>query len=118
MLTSLARTGITRPLSRSLHTTATRTMPLYLCYCPDYPNNLETRLKARQAHLAAATEDKKTGKSGECLATQKGQVCSLSESCLCGSLTPVCNGARDVVLAERNGQHSRGLWQPSTLQRA
>lgn len=65
MLTTVARTSTSRSLSRSLHTTAARTMPLYVCYCPDYPNNLETRKKAREAHLAAATEDKKTGQSGE-----------------------------------------------------
>lgn len=64
MLT-LARTATPRSLARSLHTTATRAMPLYVCYCPDYPDNLQTRLKAREAHLAAANEDKKTGSSGE-----------------------------------------------------
>lgn len=40
-------------------------MPLYIAYCPDYPDNLQTRLSVRDAHLAAATEDKKTGASGE-----------------------------------------------------
>ncbi|BEI82497.1 hypothetical protein CcaverHIS002_0303650 [Cutaneotrichosporon cavernicola] len=38
-------------------------MPLYVCYCPDYSDNLETRLSVREAHLAAAAEDKKTGAS-------------------------------------------------------
>lgn len=65
MLTALTRTAASRSLARSLHTTPARTMPLYVCYCPDYPDNLQTRLKAREAHLAAATEDKKTGASGE-----------------------------------------------------
>ncbi|EJT47642.1 hypothetical protein A1Q2_04221 [Trichosporon asahii var. asahii CBS 8904] len=63
MLTALTRTAASRSLARSLHTTPARTMPLYVCYCPDYPDNLQTRLKAREAHLAAATEDKKTGAS-------------------------------------------------------
>jgi len=42
-------------------------MPLYLCYCPDYPDNLETRLKNRPAHLEEAAKDKVTGNSGECV---------------------------------------------------
>ncbi|TXT13592.1 hypothetical protein VHUM_00959 [Vanrija humicola] len=38
-------------------------MPLYLCYCPDYPDNVEARLKVREAHLAEATKDKESGAS-------------------------------------------------------
>lgn len=50
--------------ARALHTSRSANMPLYLCYCPDYPNNLETRLQNRQAHLDEAGKDKVTGNSG------------------------------------------------------
>lgn len=90
MLTRLARTSIPRSLARSLHTTAPRTMPLYVCYCPDYPDNLQTRLKAREAHLAAATEDKKTGASGEYLCSDDGLLRVLEGRCVSRSpLFPV-----------------------------
>lgn len=54
-----------RPLARALSTTAQAKMPLYLAYCPDYPDNLQTRLSVREAHLEAAGKDKETGASGE-----------------------------------------------------
>jgi hypothetical protein len=65
MLSSRPITRVARPLSRSLSTSRPAAMPLYICYCPDYPDNLQTRLGVREAHLAAAAEDKKTGASGE-----------------------------------------------------
>lgn len=40
-------------------------MPLFICHCPDYPNNLETRLANRPDHLAASVKDKEAGNSGE-----------------------------------------------------
>ncbi|RSH77473.1 uncharacterized protein EHS24_003445 [Apiotrichum porosum] len=38
-------------------------MPLFICHCPDYPNNLETRLANRPDHLAASVKDKEAGNS-------------------------------------------------------
>lgn len=68
MLTSSAsravRTTSTQAL-RQLHTSRPAAMPLFVCYCPDYPNNLETRLANRPAHLEASAKDKETGNSGE-----------------------------------------------------
>lgn len=40
-------------------------MPLYIAYCPDYPDALERRKSVREQHLADATKDKETGASGE-----------------------------------------------------
>ncbi|CAK9783419.1 unnamed protein product [Cutaneotrichosporon oleaginosum] len=56
--------SVPRSLARPLSTSRPAAMPLYICYCPDYPDNLQTRLGVRDAHLAAAAEDKKTGASG------------------------------------------------------
>ncbi|KLT46017.1 hypothetical protein CC85DRAFT_282157 [Cutaneotrichosporon oleaginosum] len=55
--------SVPRSLARPLSTSRPAAMPLYICYCPDYPDNLQTRLGVRDAHLAAAAEDKKTGAS-------------------------------------------------------
>lgn len=65
MLASLLKPTVTRPLARALSTSRPASMPLYLCYCPDYPDNLDARLKVREAHLAEATKDKEAGASGE-----------------------------------------------------
>jgi hypothetical protein len=61
----LVRTRASTPLARKLHTSRPAAMPLYICYCPDYPNNLETRLANRPGHLEEAAKDKVTGNSGE-----------------------------------------------------
>jgi uncharacterized protein YciI len=42
-------------------------MPRYLCYCPDYPDNLEKRLSVREAHLAMGQADKDSGAQRESL---------------------------------------------------
>lgn len=39
-------------------------MPLFICFCPDYPNNLQARLKVREEHLALGAKDRDAGKSG------------------------------------------------------
>lgn len=48
-----------------LHTSSSAKMPLFICYCPDYPNNLAARSKAREAHLQRAAKDKQPGPNGE-----------------------------------------------------
>lgn len=53
-----------RPAAR-LHTSPSSKMPLFICYCPDYPNNLAARSKARDAHLQRAAKDKQLGPNGE-----------------------------------------------------
>ncbi|WOO80935.1 Aspercryptin biosynthesis cluster protein B [Vanrija pseudolonga] len=62
-LSSLPKATLTRPLTRALSTSRPASMPLYLCYCPDYPDNVDARLKVREAHLAEATKDKESGAS-------------------------------------------------------
>jgi hypothetical protein len=50
---------------RSFSTCTRNAMPLYVAFCPDYPNSLEKRLSVREEHLKRAGKDKETGKSGE-----------------------------------------------------
>lgn len=59
--------------ARALHTSAPRTMPLYIAYCPDYPDNLAVRNENRPAHLAEAAKDKEVGNSGERSAARCGR---------------------------------------------
>lgn len=79
MLTTTCRITITSiaharsTLFRALSTSRPAAMPLYICYCPDYPGNLETRLSVRDAHLADAVKDKETGASGEWCQVAAGQ---------------------------------------------
>lgn len=75
MLSRLATSSIvnTSRTARTLHTTARAAMPLFICYCPDYPNNLETRLANRPDHLAASAKDKEAGNSGECGTSEGGR---------------------------------------------
>jgi len=43
----------------------TTTMPRFLCYCPDHPDQLDKRMAVRPEHLERVTKEKQDGTQGE-----------------------------------------------------